>query len=62
MKKPEERARMHADANVKITRVETLPLRVPMRTPFRIANGPERPAVEVMLVRLLTDQGLVGIG
>jgi L-alanine-DL-glutamate epimerase-like enolase superfamily enzyme len=62
MNKLQAHAPVRADTTVKITRVETIPIRVPMRTPFKIANGPARPAVDVMLVRLHTDQGLVGIG
>jgi muconate cycloisomerase len=46
----------------KITRVETIPLRVPLRTPFKIANGPPRESVEVLLVRLHVGDGISGVG
>lgn len=45
-----------------IARVETIPLRLPLRTPFKIANGAAREAVEVLLVRLHTSDGVVGVG
>lgn len=48
--------------SLKITRVETIPLSIPLRTPFKIANGPARPAVEVLLVRLHTNEGVTGVG
>ena len=51
-----------AGLNVRITQVEPIPLRIPLNTPVKIASGPARPAVEVMLVRLHTDAGVVGIG
>ena len=57
-----ERAPATTDLNVKITRVETIPLRVPLQVPFKIANGAARPAVEVVVVRLHTDAGVVGVG
>lgn len=52
----------HAGINVTITRVEAIPLRVPLNVPFKIASGAARPAVEVMLVRLHTTEDIVGIG
>lgn len=45
-----------------VTRVETIPLRVPFRTPFKISSGAPRPVVETLLVRLHTDAGPVGVG
>ena len=48
--------------HVKVTRVETIPLRVPFRVPFKIASGGARPFGENMIVRLHTDAGVVGIG
>jgi L-alanine-DL-glutamate epimerase-like enolase superfamily enzyme len=45
----------------KITRVETIPLHVPFKKMYVSAAGP-RPYVEVLVVRLHTDEGLVGIG
>ena len=49
-------------ADVKITRVETIPLRVPLRSPTKISQGAAREAVEVLIVRLHTDAGITGIG
>lgn len=62
MNRPLEGVLVRADTQVKITRVETIPVRVPMKVPFKIANGAARPFTEVLIVRLHTDQGLVGIG
>lgn len=45
-----------------ITKVETIPIAVPFRVPFKIASGGARPIGENMLVRLHTDQGVTGIG
>ena len=45
-----------------ITKVETIPIAVPFRVPFKIASGGARPVGENMLVRLHTDQGISGIG
>lgn len=45
-----------------ITKVETIPIAVPFRVPFKIASGGARPVGENMLVRLHTDQGVAGIG
>jgi muconate cycloisomerase len=53
---------MQTYANVKITKVETIPLRVPFHSPFKIASGSARPSVEVLLVRLHTNEGIVGVG
>ena len=46
----------------KITRVETIPLRIGFKTPHKIASGGARLSVEFVIVRLHTDQELVGIG
>jgi L-alanine-DL-glutamate epimerase-like enolase superfamily enzyme len=51
-----------ARPTVRITRVETIALHVPFHDPFLIAAGPARPVAEVLLVRLLTDAGLQGVG
>lgn len=59
---PAHDAAAHAALQVKITRVETIPLRIPLKVPVKISSGAARPAVEVMLVRLHTDAGVVGIG
>jgi muconate cycloisomerase len=47
---------------VSITRVETIPLAVPFRVPFKIASGGARPVGENLLVRLHTNEGVQGIG
>ena len=46
----------------KITRVETIPLRIAFRSPHKIASGAARTSAEFLLVRLHTDQELIGIG
>ena len=51
-----------AGLDVRITRVESIPLRVPLKTPVKLSSGPARPTVDVMLVRLHTDAGVVGVG
>jgi L-alanine-DL-glutamate epimerase-like enolase superfamily enzyme len=45
-----------------ITKVETIPLAVPFRVPFKIASGAARPVGENLLVCLHTNEGVVGIG
>jgi L-alanine-DL-glutamate epimerase-like enolase superfamily enzyme len=45
----------------KITRVETIPLHVPFKKMYKSSAG-ARPNVEVLVVRLHTDEGMVGIG
>jgi L-alanine-DL-glutamate epimerase-like enolase superfamily enzyme len=47
---------------VTIRSVETIPLHVPFTTPFKISAGAPRPVVETLLVRIHTEEGLVGIG
>ncbi|MCC6532331.1 MAG: mandelate racemase/muconate lactonizing enzyme family protein [Burkholderiales bacterium] len=47
---------------LRITRVESIPLRIPFKSLHKIASGPARPSVDVLLVRLHTDQGVSGIG
>jgi L-alanine-DL-glutamate epimerase-like enolase superfamily enzyme len=49
-------------AGVKITQVEAIPLRVPLRQPTKLSQGPARESVEVVIVRLHTDAGVEGIG
>jgi muconate cycloisomerase len=49
-------------SGVTITRVEPIPLRIPLATPVKISSGAVRPEVEVMLVRLHTSAGIAGIG
>ena len=46
----------------KITRVETIPLRIPFRALHKIAAGPARGSVDFVIVRLHTDQDVSGIG
>lgn len=55
-------ATVRSDVGVTITKIETIPLHTPFKTPFKIANGAPRPIVETLLVRLHTDAGFVGIG
>src|SRR5688572_22052837 len=55
----------HPDAGAlqaKITRVETIPLRIPFHSPIKIASGAARPSLELTIVRIHTDLGLAGIG
>jgi muconate cycloisomerase len=47
---------------MKIVRVEPIPLRVPFASPFKISHGDARDAVEVVVVRIHTDDGIVGVG
>jgi muconate cycloisomerase len=46
---------------VKITEIETIPLRLPFAQPFKISQG-SRETLETLIVRVHTDEGLVGIG
>lgn len=55
-------ARAAALAGIKVTRVETIPVRIPFTVPFKIASGGARPSAENLLVRLHTDAGVTGIG
>jgi len=55
-------AAIEALGHITITRVETIPLRIPLVVPIKISSGGKRPAVEVLLVRLHTSAGIVGIG
>lgn len=52
----------HATGNVTVTRVESIPLHVPFRVPFKIASGAARPISEAMIVRIHTNEGVIGIG
>ena len=45
----------------KITRVETIPLRLPFKETFKFSAG-TRPFVEVVIVRLHCESGLTGVG
>ena len=47
---------------MKITKVEPIPLHVPFATPFKISQGAARETLEVLLVRIHTDEGIVGVG
>jgi len=46
---------------VKITEIETIPLRLPFAQPFKISQG-ARETLETLIVRVHTDEGVVGIG
>jgi L-alanine-DL-glutamate epimerase-like enolase superfamily enzyme len=47
---------------MKIIGVEPIPLRIPFATPFKISHGEAREMVEVVIVRIHTDEGIVGVG
>jgi muconate cycloisomerase len=47
---------------VSITEVEVIPLRIPFKIEYKIASGGIRRGVELVIVRLHTDAGVVGIG
>jgi muconate cycloisomerase len=51
-----------AALRLKIAGIESIPVRIPFRSAHKIASGGARPYVDVLLVRVHTDQGLVGIG
>lgn len=55
-------ADQHSRVPCRITKIETIPVRYPFQSKFKIASGGAREGVDVMLVRLHTDQGVVGIG
>lgn len=49
--------------NIRVRALETIPLRVPFRDPqYKIAVGGHRSHQEILIVRLLTDDGGSGIG
>ncbi len=50
--------------SVRIRDIETIPLRIPFARPFSFAapTDTKREAVEVMIVRIITEEGLVGVG
>ena len=54
--------RVNAYTTVKINRVEAIPIRVPFNVPFKIASGSARPAVDIVIVRLHTNEGVSGVG
>ncbi len=56
--------RMKTDIAVRIRAVEAIPLHVPFGAPFQIATAREssRDFVETLIVRIHTDQGVIGIG
>ena len=56
------RAENLAVDDVTIARVEAIPLRIPLRSPFKIASGGARSVVEIVIVRLHTKSGITGIG
>jgi muconate cycloisomerase len=47
---------------MKIVKVEPIPLRIPFAAPFKISHGDAREMVEVVIVRIHTDEGIVGVG
>ncbi len=50
-----------ADLSVKIREIETIPLHLPFGSPFQIAAA-KRDFLELLIVRVHTDQGVYGIG
>lgn len=58
------RTEFDTDLSVRIRAVETIPLHVPFGSPFQIATAREssREFLEVLIVRIHTDQGVFGIG
>jgi L-alanine-DL-glutamate epimerase-like enolase superfamily enzyme len=54
--------RVNTYTTVKITQVEAIPIRVPFKVPFKIASGSARPVVDIVLVRLHTNEGVTGVG
>ena len=47
---------------VSITQIEVIPVRIPFKIEFKIASGGIRPGVELVIVRLHTDAGVIGFG
>ena len=47
---------------MKIIRVEPIPLRLPFASPFKISQGEAREMLDVLVVRVHTDEGLIGVG
>ncbi|TCV98867.1 mandelate racemase/muconate lactonizing enzyme family protein [Biostraticola tofi] len=45
-----------------IRQVELWPLRIPLKNTLQIAIGEERQTIDVVIVRLLTEEGVVGLG
>ena len=58
------RTEFEKDPSIKIRAVEMIPLHIPFATPFQIATAREssRDFLEVLILRIHTDQGIVGIG
>lgn len=48
--------------SAKITQVEAIPLHLPLAQALKISTGGARQMLEVLIVRLHTDQGIIGIG
>jgi len=46
----------------KVRSVEVFPLRIALSTPLHIAVGPRRESVDVLVVRVTTEEGVVGLG
>ena len=47
---------------MKITEIETIPLRLPFAQPFKISQGAGRETIDTLIVRVHTDEGISGIG
>jgi len=46
----------------RITALECIPLHIPFTVPFKIASGAARPIMETLLVKIRTDEGVIGVG
>ncbi|MEB2399840.1 MAG: mandelate racemase/muconate lactonizing enzyme family protein [Alcaligenaceae bacterium] len=45
-----------------IREIELIPLRLPFKTDFKIAFGAPRPGIDILVLKMHTESGLVGIG
>jgi len=58
--RPTPQVGRHVDA--RITGIECIPLHIPFKEPFKIASGAAREVMETLLVKISTDQGVIGVG
>lgn len=56
------KVQMPTAPKARITGIECIPLHIPFKVPFKIANGAARPTMETLVVKVTTDQGVTGIG
>ncbi|MBN9427337.1 MAG: hypothetical protein J0H09_12600 [Burkholderiales bacterium] len=52
----------HHRIDAEISRIETIPIRLPFKGDFKIASGGVRLGIDILIVRLHSRSGLVGIG